>query len=93
MQESLKSKSLASLLSTNIMFNRLVDEKTYNGLVPDSASPVMRDLFLPSVFSFLHCIVKEKIYQNGVYRCIWMLFEDLSPDQFNTPYATAYITC
>jgi hypothetical protein len=62
-------------------------------LVPDATSPVMRNLFLPIHFSIFHCIVEEKVYQNGIYRRVWMLFENLPPYQFNTPYTTAYPTC
>lgn len=50
----------------------------------------MRDLLLTSELPLFHGIVQEEINQYGVDFSIWMVFQNLSSNQFNTPYTAAY---
>jgi len=51
---------------------------------------MMGYLFLSSSFLLLYRIIKEKIYQNGIDLGIWVISDNLSTNQFHTPYTTTY---
>ena len=61
-----------------------------SSLIPDTTSSVMRDLLLTSELPLFHGIVQEEINQYGVDFSIRMVFQNLSSNQFNTPYTAAY---
>jgi hypothetical protein len=39
----------------------------------------------------LYRVIEKEIYQNSIYFRFRMVFEDRSPNQLHTPYATAYV--
>jgi hypothetical protein len=48
--------------------------------IPDTASPMVWDVFLPCSLTFLHCIIKKEINQDSVDLRLRMFSEDLSTD-------------
>lgn len=45
--------------------------------------------FRTTRFHLFNGVVQEKVYKYGVDVPIWMISQDLAPDKFNAPDATA----
>lgn len=58
--------------------------------VPNTSRSMVGYLILPSPFPLFHRIIQKEINQHSIDLRLWMIPQDLSPDQLYTPYTTAY---
>jgi hypothetical protein len=91
-RNSLKETSMTQTPTSSVKHIKNLDDRPCDlCLIPNTPCSMVWDRLFPSCFKFLHAVIEEKVYKDGVDMSVRVLTQNFASNQLDAPDAACYL--